>query len=43
MITVRWNIAVPAEVDQSMRRFIGARGGGRKGNFSRFLEEAVRL
>ena len=42
MSTVRWNIAVSPEVDQSVRMFIAAQGGGRKGNLSRFIEEAVR-
>jgi hypothetical protein len=42
MNTVRWNIAVPSDVDQSVRMFIAARGGGRKGDLSRFIEEAVR-
>jgi len=42
MSSVRWNIAVSPEVDQSVRMFIAARGGGRKGDLSRFIEEAVR-
>lgn len=42
MNTVRWNIAVSPEVDQSVRMFIAAQGGGRKGDLSRFIEEAVR-
>ena len=42
MTTVRWNIAVSPEVDQSVRMFIAAQGGGRKGDLSRFIEEAVR-
>lgn len=41
MTTVRWNIAVSPEVDQSVRMFIAAQGG-RKGDLSRFIEEAVR-
>lgn len=40
--TVRWNIAVPPELDQSVRMFIAAHGGGRKGDLSRFIEKAVR-
>jgi len=40
--TVRWNIAVSPDVDQSVRMFIAAQGGGRKGDLSRFIEEAVR-
>lgn len=42
MDTVRWNIAVSPDVDQSVRMFIAAQGGGRKGDLSRFIEEAVR-
>ncbi len=41
MNTVRWNIAVSPETDQSVRMFIAAQGGGRKGDLSRFIEEAV--
>ena len=42
MATVRWNIAVSAEIDQAVRLFVAARGGGRKGDLSRFIEEVVR-
>lgn len=42
MPTVRWNIAVSANTDQSVRMFLAARGGGRKGDLSRFIEQAVR-
>jgi hypothetical protein len=42
MATVRWNMAVSAETDQSLRLFLASRGGGRKGDLSRFIEEAVR-
>lgn len=42
MDSVRWNIAVSPETDQSVRMFIAAQGGGRKGDLSRFIEEAVR-
>ncbi len=42
MTTVRWNIAVSTDMDQSVRMFIAAQGGGRKGDLSRFIEEAVR-
>jgi len=38
---VRWNIVVSEEVDLSLRRHLGARGM-RKGDLSRFIEEAVR-
>lgn len=42
MSTVRWNIAVSPDVDQSVRMFLAGQGGGRKGDLSRFIEEAVR-
>ena len=42
METVRWNIAVSPDTDQSVRMFIAAQGGGRKGDLSRFIEAAVR-
>ncbi len=42
MNSVRWNIAVSPDTDQSVRMFIAAQGGGRKGDLSRFIEEAVR-
>lgn len=40
--TVRWNVAVSPEVDQSVRMFMAAQGRARKGDLSRFIEEAVR-
>lgn len=42
MNTVRWNIAVSPETDQSVRMYLAAQGSGRKGDLSRFIEEAVR-
>jgi len=42
MNTVRWNIGVSPNTDQSVRMFLAAQGGGRKGDLSRFIEEAVR-
>jgi len=42
MSTVRWNLAVSPDVDQSVRMFIAAQGGGRKGDLSRFVVDAVR-
>ena len=42
MRTVRWNIAVSPELDQAVRMFLAAQGGGRKGDLSRFIEESVR-
>lgn len=40
--SVRWNIAVSADTDQALRMFLVNQGGGRKGDLSRFVEEAVR-
>ena len=42
MNSVRWNIAVSPDTDQSVRMYLAAQGGGRKGDLSRFIEEAVR-
>ncbi|THF57237.1 ribbon-helix-helix domain-containing protein [Pseudothauera rhizosphaerae] len=42
MSTTRWNVAVSAETDQALRMFLASQGGGRKGDLSRFIEEAVR-
>jgi hypothetical protein len=38
---VRWNIVVSEETDLSLRRHLGTRGM-RKGDLSKFIEEAVR-
>jgi hypothetical protein len=38
---VRWNIKVSKETDLSLRTYLGARGM-RKGDLSKFIEEAVR-
>ncbi|QFY44290.1 methionine repressor-like protein [Candidatus Methylospira mobilis] len=40
MSTIRWNVSVSAETDQSLRLFLANQGGG-KGDLSRFIEEAV--
>ena len=42
METVRWNVAVSADTDHSLRMFLASQGGGRKGDLSRFIEDAVR-
>ncbi len=41
-MAVRWNIAVSPDTDQSVRMYLASQGGGRKGDLSRFIEEAVR-
>ena len=42
MNSVRWNIAVSQDTDQSVRMLLASQGGGRKGDLSRFIEAAVR-
>ncbi|MDD4929209.1 MAG: ribbon-helix-helix domain-containing protein [Gallionella sp.] len=42
MSTIRWNVAVSATTDQSLRMFLASQGGGRKGDLSRFIEESVK-
>ncbi len=42
MNTTRWNVAVSTDIDRSLRMFLASQGGGRKGDLSRFIEEAVR-
>lgn len=41
-MSIRWNIAVSADTDQALRMYLASQGGGRKGDLSRFIEEAVR-
>ena len=38
---VRWNVKVSRETDLTLRTFLGAKGM-KKGDLSRFIEEAVR-
>ena len=42
MASVRWNIAVSADTDQSLRMYLAGQGRGREGDLSRFIEDAVR-
>ena len=37
----RWNLSISEETDRSVRTFL-ARNGGKKGDLSRFVDEAVR-
>lgn len=37
----RWNLSIPEETDRVVRTFL-ARNGRRKGDLSRFVDEAVR-
>ena len=43
MSSVRWNLAVSPDTDQAVRMYLAGQGGGRKGDLSRFIEEAVRV
>jgi hypothetical protein len=38
---VRWNLKVSKDTDLTLRAFLGARGA-KKGDLSKFIEEAVR-
>jgi len=42
MNTIRWNVAVSADTDQSLRMFLANQGDGEKADLSHFIEEAVR-
>ena len=37
----RWNLSIPEKTDRAVRTFL-ARTGGKKGDLSRFVDEAVR-
>jgi hypothetical protein len=37
----RWNLSIPDKTDRAVRTFL-ARSGGKKGDLSRFVDEAVR-
>ena len=37
----RWTLSIPEETDRTVRTFL-ARNGGKKGDLSRFVDEAVR-
>jgi len=38
----RWSLVVSRDTDIALRQFLASQGGGRKGDLSRFVEEAVR-
>jgi hypothetical protein len=40
--TTRWNLVVSKQTDQSLRQLLANEGGGKKGDLSRFVEEAVK-
>jgi hypothetical protein len=37
----RWNLVIPEKTDRAVRTYL-ARAGGRKGDLSRFVDDAVR-
>ena len=37
----RWNLVIPDETDRSVRQYL-ARNGGKKGDLSKFVDQAVR-
>jgi hypothetical protein len=39
--SARWNLVVSRDIDDALRRFLASQGRGRKGELSRFVEEAV--
>ena len=39
--TTRWNLVVSKDIDRSLRQFLAGEGRGKKGELSRFVEEAV--
>jgi Ribbon-helix-helix domain len=38
----RWNLVVSQDTDNDLRQFLASQGRARKGELSRFVEEAVR-
>ena len=40
MSNTRWSVVVPEDTDRALRTFL-ARTGGKKGDLSRFVDEAV--
>ena len=39
--SARWNLIVSRDTDDALRQFLASQGRGRKGELSRFVEEAV--
>jgi ribbon-helix-helix protein len=38
----RWNLVISSDTDVNLRQFLASQGGGRKGDLSKFVEEAVK-
>ncbi len=41
-VATRWNLVISTETDSALRQYLASAGGGRKGDLSKFVEEAVR-
>jgi hypothetical protein len=41
-MAARWNLVVSEQTDTDLRQLLASQGKGRKGELSRFVEEAVR-
>jgi len=37
----RWNLVISTDTDVNLRQFLASQGGGRKGDLSKFVQEAV--
>ena len=42
LTAARWNLVVSPATDAALRQFVASQGRARKGELSRFVEEAVR-
>lgn len=40
--STRWSLIVSRDTDIALRQFLTGQGGGKKGDLSRFVEEAVK-
>ena len=40
-VATRWNLVVSQDTDDALRQFLASQGRARKGELSRFVEEAV--
>ena len=38
----QWSVVVSDETDKALRTFMAEQGGGKKGDFSAFIEDAVK-
>ena len=41
-VSTRWNLVVSQDTDDALRQFLASQGRARKGELSRFVEEAVK-